>query len=95
MSAPCPRFGFDVRLRAAPGLSAAASDALARAFAATVEARGLSASARRGEAWCHVVTRDGGQAVDADREALAEWAASRPDLAGAMVGPLVDLGANA
>lgn len=95
MSAPCPRFGFDVRLHVAPGLTAEACDALARAFTATVEARGLSASARHGETWCHVVTRDGGQAVDADREALAEWAASRPDIAGAAVGPLVDLSGNA
>lgn len=90
MSAPCPTYGFAIALRPAPGLDAAASAALRDAFVAAVEARGLSAGGGD-RVWRHVISRDGGQAIDADREALRAWAASRPDVMDVTVGPLVDL----
>ena len=90
MSAPCPTYGFVITLRVAPGLDAAASNTLRDAFVAAVEARGLSAGGG-GRLGHHVVSRDGGQAIDADREALRAWAESRPDVVEVTVGPLVDL----
>ena len=41
--------------------------------------------------WRYVVRRDGGQAVDADRQAVAAWLAARREVAEVVVGPLVDL----
>ena len=90
MSAPCPTYGFAIALRPAPGLDDRASRALRDAFVAAVEARGLSTGGG-GQGWHHVISRDGGQAIDADREALRAWAASRPELVEVSVGPLVDL----
>jgi hypothetical protein len=98
MSTACPVFGFDVTLRLAPDAPAPAERSLAPALAAALAERGLSASALPAPAdrvWRRTITRDGSQAVDADREALRAWAAARPEIAGVGVGPLVDLGPSA
>jgi uncharacterized protein YggL (DUF469 family) len=91
VSAPCPEFGFRLTLRLTPGVDAASRRALSDALRAVVEARGLSAAGGGEEAPRYLVTRDGGQAIDADREALREWAAAQAAIARADVGPLVDL----
>jgi uncharacterized protein YggL (DUF469 family) len=92
MSVPCPLFGFDVRLRFRPGLSEDAADALMTAFVQAVEARGLGAGGG-GDAtgWSLTIEPGAVQAIDADREALASWAAARGEIADVFVGPLVDL----
>jgi uncharacterized protein YggL (DUF469 family) len=91
VSAPCPSYGFAITVRLAPGLDDGASGALWDAFIAAVEARGLSAGGGGDQLWHHVISRDGGQAIDADREALRAWAEARPDIVEVSVGPLVDL----
>jgi hypothetical protein len=91
MSAACPEFAFEIVLRLAPGVDEARRGALRDALAAAAELRGLSAAGGGDEVQRYLITRDGGQAIDADREALRAWAASRPEIAHAAVGPLVDL----
>lgn len=91
MSAPCPRFGFELRLRAAAPLTPESREAPWRAFIGAVEARGLVAGGGAHGEWLRLIHREGGQAVEADRAALLAWAASRPELANASAGPLVDL----
>ena len=88
MSAACPRFGFLLRLVPAPGADA---DALRAALDAALGALGLEAEGARPAAL--VVTREGAQAIDADREAVLAWAAARDDVARCEAGPLVDLSA--
>ena len=90
MSAACPRLGFTLRLRPAPGADAAAvHDALGTLLAA----RGLEAEPAPRDPWTLVVTREGSQAIDADREAVAAWAVARDDVAACDAGPIVDLSA--
>jgi uncharacterized protein YggL (DUF469 family) len=91
MSAACPELGFDLSIQLAPGLSEAGQAALWAALVGALEARGLSTAGGAAMAWRTTVVRDGGQAVDADREALRAWAAAQGGIAEATVGPLVDL----
>jgi uncharacterized protein YggL (DUF469 family) len=91
MSAACPEYGFEVTFHLTPAVTAPARDALWRAFIDALEARGLSAGGGGDRVWRHVVSRDGGQAVDADREAIRAWAVARAEIATVDVGPLADL----
>jgi len=59
------------------------------ALGTLLAARGLEAEPARGGAL--VVTREGGQAIDADREAVAAWAAGREDVEACEAGAIVDL----
>lgn len=93
MSAACPVFGFEVVFHLAPGLSEAAAAALWSDFTSgPIERRGLvCAEGSAAGRWSHVVHGEAGQATDADREVVAAWADSRPEIAAADVGPLVDV----
>ncbi|GLC24674.1 50S ribosome-binding protein YggL [Roseisolibacter agri] len=91
MSAPCPEYGFTFACRLAPGLDADAVRALRDAFVGVLESRGLAAAGGGDATWHHVISRDGGQAIDADREALEAWADARAEIVEATVGPLQDL----
>ena len=92
MSGACPELGFDVRLRLHEWVAGAAGDALLdRMLDEVVEERGLVADVRDRAAWLITITRDAGQATDADREAMTAWAAARREIARCEVGPLVDL----
>ena len=90
MSAPCPEYGFVLRCRllAAEGVARAA---LRDAFIAALEAHGLVAAGGGESEWRYVIRRDGGQAVDADRQAVAACLAARREVVDVVVGPLVDL----
>ena len=74
MSAPCPTFGFIVRIlsHGPRGDNAGIRDELNR----MLDANGLvgSAGVRAGEL---IVTRDGSPATDADRQQVMAWATSR------------------
>lgn len=92
MSAPCPVFGFVVRVRLAPGLSEAAGGTLLDDFVRAAESRGLSAGGGAGATgWELTIASVAGQAVETDRAALAAWADGRPEVVDLTVGPLVDL----
>jgi uncharacterized protein YggL (DUF469 family) len=88
MTAACPELGFAITLECT---DASARATVRDAFVAFAESRGLSAAGGGDAVQRYVVRRDGGQAIDADREAAAAWAAARPALVRATVGPLVDL----
>jgi uncharacterized protein YggL (DUF469 family) len=93
VSAACPLFGFEVVFHLTPGLGDAAAAALWRDLVAgPIERRGLvCVGGIAGGRWSHVVHGEAGQATDADRQAVAAWALSRPEIAAADVGPLVDV----
>ena len=95
MTAACPELVFDVTLHPTAALGDAARRALWTAVVAALEARGLSAALHSADAALRFrVTRDAGQAIDADREAVRAWAESRPDVERVVVGPLLDLRAT-
>jgi uncharacterized protein YggL (DUF469 family) len=91
MSAPCPIFGFELTFRLRSESSENDRIALWDAFVEQVEARGLCAAGGGDIVWRHVIERDGGQAIDADRQALLAWAESQEQIVDAQAGPLIDL----
>jgi uncharacterized protein YggL (DUF469 family) len=91
MSAPCPEYGFVLRCRLVAVANGDPHAALRAAFADALEAHGLVAAGGGESDWRYVIRRDGGQAVDADRQAVAAWLATRREVADVVVGPLVDL----
>lgn len=98
MSAACPIFGFDATLTPVAGTEPAVQAALRADFVRlALEPLGLVAESGppTGASWRHTITRDGGQATDADRQAVAAWAAGRPAIASCEIGPLVDLSRSA
>lgn len=92
MSGACPELGFDVRIHPHAWVTAEGARALLHALVAgPVEGRGLVAEAAGGADRLVTITRDAGQATEADREAIAHWAAAQREIARCEVGPLVDL----
>lgn len=92
MSAACPVFGFVVRLRLdAGGDVASVMSALQRDL---LETRGLVGviGPRRLEV---VISGEGGQATDADREAVVAWLEKRTDVDWFEASPLCDIGSAA
>lgn len=88
MSAPCPDFGFRVSVRV-PGH---AVRQLLEAMDAWLAARGLLASlSRHGGTLTWMVSSEAGQATEADRAAVVEWAREHGVLAESDIGPLGDL----
>jgi hypothetical protein len=64
-------------------------DALRNEFVRIAEGQGLSVSG--GADGRYVISRDGAQATDQDRQLLLEWASARGDIIDAVAGPLIDL----
>lgn len=96
MSAACPVFGFDVVFRLHDWVGEAAVDSLWDAFIAeAVERHGLVAGGGLGQTWRHTVMRESGQATEADRVAISNWAAARDEISSYEIGPLVDLSSAA
>ena len=92
MSAACPVFGFRIACTLPSQLDEAGEAGLTDAFLSFAISRGLVCSGGfSGTRWSMTVHSDAGQATDADRLAAEAWALQRPEIAGATVGPLVDL----
>lgn len=88
MSAPCPLFGFRVRLRVPEML---AGDLLS-AMDSVLASRGLVAeSSKRGTLITCDVSSEAGQATEDDRGAVLAWANERREIAETEIGPLGDL----
>lgn len=88
--AACPILGFAVQMELAPGADV---DALWRAFNALLDERGLQ-SVEGDEpppALSYLVSSEGGQATELDREAMIAWLGHRADVTDYGIGPLVDL----
>ena len=83
MSAPCPRFGFVVAL-------SSHEPRVVEDLHRFLTGQGLEA-ARAGGALEFVVTREGGQATNNDREIIREWSQRWSNVASVTVGDLVDL----
>ena len=82
MSAPCPRFGFIVTL--APEEPRIVED-----FQRLLSGYGLDAT--RAGALAFVITREGSQATNNDREIVRNWSNRWSNVASITVGDLVDL----
>jgi uncharacterized protein YggL (DUF469 family) len=96
MSSACPEYGFEFSFRATVAAPDDWTDALWTDFIAMIESHGLFAGGgATGLQWHHVISRDGAQATDQDRQLLLEWARGRADVTDAVAGPLIDLKAEA
>jgi hypothetical protein len=90
MSAACPLFGFILQLRGIDD-RARLVGALRREL---LEVRGLLLMDAE-VASSYIITGDGFQATDADREAVIAWLAKQPRAGGYTVGALDDFGSAA
>lgn len=86
MSAPCPMFGFLVR---AP--SDWDAGALRRGLSERLASAGLVIDERRTRADAIVITREGSQATESDRQLVIALLSDELNAAGATVSDLVDL----
>jgi len=86
MSAPCPTFGFLVR---AP--SDWDAGALRRGLSERLASAGLVVDERRTRADAIVITREGSQATESDRQLVIALLSDELNVAGATVSDLVDL----
>ena len=91
MSAPCPTLGFHLAFEIAPGAAESRHDALRAAFLAAAAAHGLACESREERLLEFVVTGDGLQATESDRQRLIDWLADQPEIASHRAGPLTDL----
>lgn len=91
MSAPCPTLGFQIAFTVAPGVAELRRDALRTAFLRTAAAYGLACDAKDEGSCRFVVTGDGLQATESDRQRLIDWLAAQPEIASHRAGPLTDL----
>ena len=91
MSAPCPEFGFIIRIK----LKASASDQNASLITtdliSILEQNGLVVGRVGHRALDFVVSREGAQATHSDSELLMDWASRWTDEATISVSDLVDL----
>ena len=91
MSAPCPVFGFVVRMAMRPDTGEADIDILVDEFIDILESHGLQTGGGGDTTLEFVVNREGGQATDADRTLVRDWASGWGHVAEIAVGDIVDL----
>lgn len=92
MTTARPTFGFHARFELHRPLTEDEETAVTDAFLALAAARGLVTSGGfSGTRFAHVVFSDAGQVTEADRAAVERWAATRPEIRTADVGPVVAL----
>lgn len=91
MTAPCPNFGFVVRIALLSSLADDERAAFWAAWTRFLESRGLGCSGVGGETREYVVASDASQATQADREAVHAWLAGRAAVEDVRLGELIDL----
>jgi hypothetical protein len=90
MSAPCPVFGFIVRVAPRAESNDDAASRLCVEFIKVLDVNGLTTD--RGERRAaYLVSREGGQATQADRELVLAWASRWTQAAAITVSDLMDL----
>jgi uncharacterized protein YggL (DUF469 family) len=91
MSAPCPTLGFDITIALRSTVGEADIDALVDDLIDFLESHGLQTDAASDATLKFAVTREGGQATDADRALVRDWASRWSDDAEISIGEIVDL----
>jgi uncharacterized protein YggL (DUF469 family) len=91
MSAPCPLLGFTVGLRLQQSTHDARAAELVADLLRLLDRHGLTAGGGGHRVMEYVVTREGSQATEPDRELVTDWASAWATLAEIAVGPLTDL----
>jgi len=91
VSAPCPTLGFRLGFTIEHAVAEARGASVRAAFLEAVAAHGLVAEATSGEAFDFVITADGTQATESDRERVVAWLDGHPEVASHRTGPLIDL----
>ena len=91
MSAPCPTLGFHLAFTIAPGAAESRRDAMRAAFLSAAASYGLVCETTDEGSLQFVVTGDGLQATESDRQRLIDWVAGQPEIASHRAGPLTDL----
>ena len=90
MSQPCPQLGIILCVARHASTASSAAAALRDDLFHLLEANGLSASTSSNQRE-YVISREGGQATDVDRQLLLEWSARWAQLASIAVSPVTDV----
>jgi len=91
MSAPCPTLGFRLAFTIAARVDETRRAMVRGAFLETLDAYGLVGEATDGEAFAYIITGDGTQATESDRERVLTWLDEQPEIASRRAGPLTDV----
>jgi uncharacterized protein YggL (DUF469 family) len=95
MSAPCPEFGFVLTANVRDDAPDARVGALIDDLIELLEAHGLTTAGGGNRLLEYVISREGSQATDADRQLVAAWTNRWDDVATFTVSDLVDLNEDA
>ena len=93
MSAPCPILGFTVLVDLHDSAEESQAEALTQTLAELLAAQGLESSGGGRRQRLFVVSREGSQATEAERQLVESWASEWSDVAVITVSDLVDLSA--
>lgn len=92
MSAACPELGFRLVVTFAASTAQSSIEACRSVFQYDViDRNNLIAIGGGPREWRYTITKEGGQATDADRELVRDWIAQHFGDASISVGPIVDL----
>ena len=93
MSAPCPLLGFTVLVDLHESTQESQAEAIAQALTELLAAQGLESSGGGRRQLLFVVSREGSQATEAERQLVESWASEWSAVADITVSDLVDLSA--
>ena len=93
MSAPCPILGFTVLVDLGESADETRAEALTEGLTELLAAQGLEASGGGRRQLLFVVSREGSQATEAERQLVESWASEWSDVATITLSDLVDLSA--
>ena len=93
MSAPCPILGFTVLVDLRESAEEAQGETLSQSLTELLAAQGLESSGGGRRQLLFVVSHEGSQATEAERQLVERWAAEWSDVAAITVSDLLDLSA--
>ena len=93
MSAPCPILGFTVLVDLRESVDEPEAEALTQSLTDLLAAQGLESSGGGRRQLLFVVSREGSQATEAERQLVESWASEWSAVADITVSDLVDLSA--
>ena len=91
MSAPCPILGFTVLVDLRESAEDSRADVLSQSLTELLAAQGLESSGGGRRQLLFVVSREGSQATEAERQLVESWASEWRDVAAITVSDLLDL----